>query len=187
LANFEESSRVDVAIRRATEADAAALAKVGAALFAQTYADSIPGDELASHLAQDFGEELQLREIRDPNISSFLVERDRMVLGFAQLRHAPLILGAGPAAEGELWRIYLDRSLHGSGVAHRLLAELGEAARSAGASGVWLAVWERNERAISFYKKHGFERVGRQDFHVGGEVHCDLVLRGPANASQDQL
>jgi ribosomal protein S18 acetylase RimI-like enzyme len=173
---------MEVLIRRASEADAAALAKVGAALFEQTYAGSIPVAELAVHLARDFGEEIQLGEIRDPNVSSFLVERDGSVLGFAQLRNVPLTLGNGPAAEVELWRIYLDRSLHGTGIAHRLLANLGATARSSGASGVWLAVWERNERAIAFYKKHGFERVGRQDFHVAGEVHCDLVLRAPANA-----
>ena len=171
-----------VVIRRASVDDASTLARVGAELFEQTYTDSIPADELATHLAQDFGEAQQLAEIRDPSVSSFLVEMDGDTLGFAQLRRAPLAVGDGPDAEVELWRIYLDRSLHGRGVARRLLAELGQEARSFGATGIWLAVWEKNERAIAFYRKHGFESAGRQDFHVGGEVHCDLVLRGPADA-----
>ena len=171
-----------VEIRRASEADVSALARVGAALFEQTYGGSIPPDEMASHLEQDFGEEIQLRELRDPNISSFLVEEKGQVVGFAQLRRAPLPAAASAVAEVELWRIYLDRRLHGRGIARRLLAELGVQARAMGATGVWLAVWEKNARAISFYQKHGFEHVGRQDFHVGGEVHCDLVLRGPADA-----
>ena len=169
-------------IRRAEETDASTLAQVGAALFRQTYRGSIPSDEMAAHLDHDFGEAIQLGELRDPNVSSFLVEDDGEVVGFAQLRRAPLPASSDAAAEVELWRIYLDRRLHGAGIARRLLSELGGEARSMGATGVWLAVWEKNARAISFYRKHGFEPVGRQDFHVGGEVHCDLLLRGPADA-----
>jgi ribosomal protein S18 acetylase RimI-like enzyme len=33
-------------------------------------------------------------------------------------------------------------------------------------SGVWLAVWIENHRAISFYKKMGFKRVGNYDFKI---------------------
>lgn len=41
---------------------------------------------------------------------------------------------------------------------------------------MWLGVWERNGRAISFYGKCGFRRVGAQEFRVGGELHRDLVM-----------
>lgn len=173
---------MDVVIRRASESDAPALARVGAILFQQTYEGSIPPDEMASHLENEFGTDIQLGELRDPSISSFLVEGAGEVVGFAQIRGAPLPGDSSAVAEFELWRIYLDRSLHGRGIARRLLSELRSEAREMGATGVWLAVWEQNARAIAFYKKHGFEPVGRQEFHVGGEVHCDLVFRGPADA-----
>jgi len=79
-------------------------------------------------------------------------------------------------AEVELWRIYLDRSLHSRGVAQRLLRELGAEARSMGASWIWLAVREStSERSRS-------TRNRAQSFHVGGEVQRDLVLRGPEDA-----
>ena len=68
---------MDVVIRRATEDDAPALARVGAELFEQTYADSIPADELAAHLAQDFSEARQLEEIRDPKVSSLMARARR--------------------------------------------------------------------------------------------------------------
>ena len=104
------------------------------------------------------------------------------MLGFAQVRARPLPITAEEPASVELWRIYLDASLHGMGVGARLLREVGSIARSMEATGIWLAVWERNARAIAFYGKHGFARAGRQDFHVGGEVHCDVVLRAPPDA-----
>jgi ribosomal protein S18 acetylase RimI-like enzyme len=34
---------------------------------------------------------------------------------------------------------------------------------------VWLSVLNSNERAINFYKKTGFEKIGNHDFQIGKE------------------
>ncbi len=171
-----------VVIRRAEVADASVLARVGAALFAQAYDGSIPPGEMALHLAEDFGDGQQLGELSDPDVVSWLVEEDGEPLGFAQIRARPLPVPTHQPADVELWRIYLDRRLHGRGVGRELLSRIGGAAREMRASGVWLAVWEENARAIAFYSKHGFTPVGRQEFRVGHEVHTDLVLRASLDA-----
>jgi molybdopterin-guanine dinucleotide biosynthesis protein A len=44
---------------------------------------------------------------------------------------------------------------------------------------VWLAVWERNGRALGFYRKHGFRRVGTQGFRLGADTQTDDVLHRP--------
>jgi ribosomal protein S18 acetylase RimI-like enzyme len=41
---------------------------------------------------------------------------------------------------------------------------------------VWLDVWERNTRAISFYERWGFVVVGEQDFVLGDDVQRDLLM-----------
>lgn len=169
-------------IRRATPEDAAALAEVGARLFDQTYAGSIPADEMVAHMAKDFGLVQQSAELVDPSTVSYLVEGGGEVVGFAQVRARALPTASEEPADVELWRIYLDRRLHGTGMGQKLLAEVGRTARELGSSGVWLAVWKENTRAVAFYEKQGFRSVGRQDFHVGGEVHCDLLLRAPMDA-----
>jgi RimJ/RimL family protein N-acetyltransferase len=42
-----------------------------------------------------------------------------------------------------------------------------------------LGVWERNARAQAFYRKHGFNRVGRQTFVVGSDPQTDDVMLCP--------
>jgi ribosomal protein S18 acetylase RimI-like enzyme len=42
---------------------------------------------------------------------------------------------------------------------------------------VWLGVWEKNEAAIAFYKKMGFEEAGRHSFRMGDELQTDLVMK----------
>ena len=40
----------------------------------------------------------------------------------------------------------------------------------------WLGVWEENHRAISFYQKFGFEKIGVKEFLVGSVVDRDWIL-----------
>ena len=61
-------------------------------------------------------------------------------------------------------------------VAQRLMAASLAAARELGATHVWLGVWERNPRAIAFYRKSGFREVGTQYFQLGSDRQRDLVV-----------
>jgi ribosomal protein S18 acetylase RimI-like enzyme len=41
---------------------------------------------------------------------------------------------------------------------------------------MWLQVWERNERAIAFYKRWGFEVVGVGSKELGNSTGTDLIM-----------
>jgi ribosomal protein S18 acetylase RimI-like enzyme len=51
-----------------------------------------------------------------------------------------------------------------------------EAAAGTGAAGVWLGVNSQNARAIRFYEKSGFRKVGSKSFRLGTTVEHDFVL-----------
>ena len=42
---------------------------------------------------------------------------------------------------------------------------------------VWLGVWEKNEKALKFYKKNGFYRIGEHSFVIGNDVQTDYIMR----------
>ena len=42
---------------------------------------------------------------------------------------------------------------------------------------VWLDVWEKNLRAIEFYRRWGFVEVGTQGFVLGSDVQHDLLMQ----------
>jgi ribosomal protein S18 acetylase RimI-like enzyme len=44
---------------------------------------------------------------------------------------------------------------------------------------VWLGVWERNPRAIAFYRKFGFREVGTHVFPLGNDPQRDIVMARP--------
>ncbi len=45
-----------------------------------------------------------------------------------------------------------------------------------GCDSVWLGVWEKNSRAISFYKKMGFQEVGEHTFTLGYDPQRDIIM-----------
>ena len=170
-----------ITIRRATEADAGALAAFARRTFDETFgADNDPA-HLAVYLDQAYGEVLQAAEIRDPAMVTLLGEAEGRLAAYMQLRRgAPSTCHAGPEPL-EIKRFYVDAPWHGRGIARRMMAEAIAEARRQGARTVWLPVWERNPRAIRFYEKQGFRVVGAQEFLVGEDRQNDLVMARPVD------
>jgi len=163
-------------VRAATIADAAALAELGARLFFETYEHETPPADMAAFLAEAHGLEQQTRELSDPGIATFLADCGGELTGYTQVRIHAIPNGVAGDAQVELWRLYVDRRWHRRGIADRLLMRALEAARTFGASAVWLSVWERNPPAIAYYRKRGFREVGSHAFTVASSVYRDLVM-----------
>lgn len=51
-----------------------------------------------------------------------------------------------------------------------------DAARELGGRTLWLGVWERNPRAMAFYRKCGFRDAGSHQFVVGTDSQTDRIM-----------
>ena len=167
-------------LRRGTPADAATLAAFAARTFAETFGAFNAPENLNAHLASAYGVPQQTRELTDPAAVTLLAEDGTALVAYAQVRRAPpppaCVTAAAPI---QLQRFYVDGPAHGRGVAQRLMAAVQDVAREMGGRHVWLAVWERNPRAIAFYGKCGFVDVGDTVFYVGPDRQVDRVLVAP--------
>ena len=163
-------------IRRAGEVDAKPLADFAEHTFRETFlAENDPAD-IELHCKQSFGADIQRDEILDPNFYTLLAEHDGELVAYAQVRRFSPKEGVHAARPSELCRLYVGSDWQGKGLAAALMAEALAAARRCGADAQWLSVWERNPRAIAFYRKFGFEVVGEHVFKVGNDPQRDLVM-----------
>lgn len=168
---------MNVEIRNATDADATLLAEFGARTFYESFAKDNTPQDMQSYLDSAFSPQKQLAEIRNPDIDTLIAAgSDGRWAGFAQLYAGKRSSGVPEQGSLELWRFYVDRPWHGQGVAARLMDAAKQRARRRGATTLWLGVWERNARAQTFYRKHGFAKVGSQVFVVGSDPQTDDVL-----------
>ena len=58
----------------------------------------------------------------------------------------------------------------------RLMQRALAAARELGGRYAWLGVWERNSRAMAFYRKSGFDAIGSTHYVVGSDRQIDRVF-----------
>jgi diamine N-acetyltransferase len=166
----------DLTYRVATIADAAAVAAFGERVFRATFGPYAPAADLDTYCAETYGTEIQRGEIADPDRYVLLAHAAGELAGFGQLRAGnryACVTGAEPI---ELLRFYVDHRWHGRGVAAHLLAELDAEAAARGARTMYLAVFEHNDRARAFYRKHGFVEVGDTPFPLGATMQLDLVM-----------
>jgi ribosomal protein S18 acetylase RimI-like enzyme len=70
----------------------------------------------------------------------------------------------------ELSKLYVLERFCGLGLGHGLLRRAELLAKTRGARQVWLEVYALNPRAIAFYKRQGYNDIGRNDFQM--EVNC---------------
>jgi ribosomal protein S18 acetylase RimI-like enzyme len=165
-----------VTIRRADRGDAAALASLAERTFRDAFAATNDPVDMEIHCSTNFGPEVQLRDIQNPSLVTILGDDDGHLVAFAQLRlHSPIdcVLAKHPS---ELYRLYVMKRLHGLGIAHELMRAVLETVRTVGSDRIWLGVWERNGRALAFYRKFGFEVFGDHVFQFGRDPQRDLIM-----------
>lgn len=165
--------------REAQLGDAGGLAALAERTFRDTFAAVNTAENMELHCRSTYSEALQAAEIANPQMATLLSETDGRLVGFAQLRWGSAPKCVSARAPGEIQRLYVCADWHGKGVAQDLMTACLAQLNRRGSDVVWLGVWERNARAISFYKKLGFTAVGTHVFPLGNDPQRDIVMLRP--------
>lgn len=166
-------------LRIATASDASTLTSLAASTMREAFGPPYNAAELVDEYIQtSITQPILEKELADPRSVFFLVETaDQTPIGYAKMRqHAPPRKMTNRHAV-EIQRIYLLQSQVGQGLGRLLMDHCLTWARNEGYSAVWLGVWERNQRALAFYERMGFERFGYHYFQFGSERQRDFWLQ----------
>lgn len=170
-------SDASIRIRTASARDNQILARIGAQTFSDTFASDNTPQDMSAYLARSFGPDRQAAELADPGTTFLIAEAEGEAVGYARLKQGPVpdcIVGDRPV---EIARLYAVAGWIGRGVGAALMQACLDQARRLGSEVIWLDVWERNLRAIAFYRRWGFVEVGSQAFVLGTDVQHDLLMQ----------
>ena len=165
-------------VRRAVPGDALALSLVGSATFLDTFAGVIDGGDIVAHCVKQHSVAVYDAWLASSDAAVWLAETvdGGAPVGFAVLDRPNLPLDDLQPDDLELKRIYVLSRFHGSGVGPRLMNEAMDEARRRGARRALLGVYSDNARALAFYAKTGFVRIGARQFQVGAHTYSDHIL-----------
>ena len=163
-------------IRYGTTEDAKMLAELGARTFYDTFAKDNTPENIDAYLKKSFSPEIQFNELSQPDIIFLIAEFEDMPIGYAQLMINSKDESIKSTQPLEIRRIYASQEYLGRGVGKELMQAIASEAKLRGCDCIWLGVWEKNQRAIDFYKKWGFREVGTHIFSVGDDPQNDFVM-----------
>lgn len=174
-----------ITIRRAAAGDEEILAAIGAASFLENFVDLIPGADLIKHLRTQHCAEAYLKYLTgdDPRYACWLVELSSTgsPIGYAVTVPPELPIDTH-ATDIELKRIYVLSRYHGNGAAKVLQTAADNHASDLNCTRLLLGTHHDNQRAISFYRREGYETVGTRQFQVGDQLFDDIIMAKPLSA-----
>lgn len=163
-------------IRPATYDDAAALGAFGDKTFFETFGHLYPLGDAAFFADQRYSLERTRQDIDEVGRYIQVALIDDHIVGF--LDCGPLGLPVEKPVLGgvELYRLYVDASAKGTGLAQLLMDMALDWARDQHAPALYLGVYHDNARAQAFYRKYGFAIIGRYQFKVGNTLDDERIM-----------
>ena len=164
-------------IVRCGEADLYLLREFALAAFREAFESQNNPDDFAAYIAKAFDPEHLRSELENPASEFYLVKAGTEIVGYLKLNFP----GAQTDSFGdnclEIERIYTTSAHFGKGIGALMMAKAKDVAQAHQFGFVWLGVWEKNDRAIRFYEKLGYEVFGKHDFWMGPDLQHDLLMR----------
>ncbi|MDO5746921.1 MAG: tRNA (guanosine(37)-N1)-methyltransferase TrmD [Actinomycetaceae bacterium] len=185
-------------MRLAQPDDAQALATLAARLFPMACPKDLDRQSIQRHIDEEFSLDKFTHMLAQPDTY-------RIMLGYVSISGStkeliayslvenisldskpshPEVAKVVPPGTAELSKLYVDKAWQGSGVAGVLMQSSFDDIHglSPEAPAVVVSTHERNKRADIFYRRHGFRKVGKRTYNVGGQNMSDNVylaaLRG---------
>jgi diamine N-acetyltransferase len=163
-----------VTIRYATPADAELIADMSRTTFYEAFGKDNTKADMDIFMSEQFTKEELMKEVELSEGIFMLAYIDEEPVGYARMR----LKNSLAHEQGiEIARIYALNKAIGKGVGKALMLECINKANELQMKLIWLGVWEKNERAIAFYERWGFEQFGEHQFLLGTDLQTDLLLK----------
>lgn len=167
----------NIEVKRASASDIDKLQAIGRQTFFETFSAENTEEDMQKYLAEGFSEEKLAAELNDLNSEFYFALLDDSVIGYLKLNYGQSQTEIKDNDALEIERIYVLKEFHGEKVGQLLYERAMQVAQQMNASYVWLGVWEKNPRAISFYRKNGFVEFGKHIFKLGNDEQTDIMMK----------
>ena len=166
----------NLVIRYALPAEAPLIADISRQTFYETFAESNTVEDMEKFLNEQFSMDTLIKETEEPGNIFLLAYDDTEPIGYAKMRDGEKRSEFEGLCSIEIARIYAVKKSIGKGVGRELMQKCIDIAREMNRDIIWLGVWEKNERAIQFYLKWGFEKFAEHEFVLGNDVQTDWLM-----------
>ena len=175
--NYEMRKTMEKYLRKCTMKDFDTLRELSIRTYYETFAHLNTPEDMQAYLDEAFEVSKLRGELNNPDSDFFFLYFNDTLAGYLKLNEDPSQTDINDASSLEIERIYVSSKFQGKGLGRYLMKQAIAIATDRKKKYVWLGVWEKNEKAIRFYKKNGFYEIGTHTFVMGEDVQTDYVMR----------
>jgi ribosomal protein S18 acetylase RimI-like enzyme len=166
-----------VTIQKLTLDDADTLLILSKETFFHFFAHLNKPEDMEAYAAVAFTPQKIQSELSNPNSQFFFAMLDGEITGYIKLNYGAAQTELQDVNAVEIERIYVLAEHHGKKIGHQFIDFTLKEATAQNLQYVWLGVWEHNQKALAFYKKHGFEVFSSHEFMLGSDKQTDLLMK----------
>lgn len=166
-----------IIINKASAEDVEIVQSLGRQTFSETFAENNTEEAMKKYLEESFNTEKIKSELNNPDSFFYIAWEEDNPVGYLKVNSGKAQTELQDDTALEIERIYVKKSHHGKKVGQLLYNQALETAEQLGKSYLWLGVWEKNLRALQFYRKNGFVEFDKHIFRLGEEEQTDLMMK----------
>ena len=145
--------------------------------FIKAFAHQNKPSDIEMYVAEAFAIAQIQSEFDNPDSYHFFAENDSEIVGFVKLNLGSAQTETPFSNSLEIQRIYVIAKYQGLKIGEQLLQFVIDFAKRKKKDSIWLGVWEKNVRAISFYERNGFVAFSKHEFFVGKDQQFDIMMQ----------
>lgn len=167
----------DTVLKKCTAEDLDALRELMIRTFCEAFAHRNTDRDMEAYLKDAFNAARLRGELNNINSEFYFLYRGGKLAGYLKLNEAPSQTDLNDKLSLEIERIYISGEFQGEGLGGYLMNHAVDLSLRKNKRYIWLGVWEKNEKAIRFYKKNGFYKIGEHSFFIGEDQQTDFIMR----------
>ncbi|MGB0930145.1 MAG: GNAT family N-acetyltransferase [Chitinophagales bacterium] len=152
------------------------LKQISRKTFSDAFASMNSKENMLLYLSTAFSDEKLSAELTEENSQFYFAKYREETVGYLKISFDSVQTDLQDKDAMELERIYIKSTFQGKGIGKKLLSQAISIAQKKKVNYIWLGVWDKNEKAIQFYKKNGFEIFSSYSFQMGNESQTDYLM-----------
>ncbi len=164
-------------IYRCSLKDLDAIIEIGKETYINTFQSENTPEVMDDYIREAFNKSKIEQEIKNINSEFYFIQNQNEVMGYTKINISNAQTEIGTDDTLEIERIYIKDNYKGNKLGYKLIEFAITRAKQLGKKEIWLGVWEKNIKAIEFYKKCGFYIDGEHAFYMGNDKQTDFIMR----------
>ena len=153
------------------------LVDISRTTFDETFRAYNTEGNMKAYMDLSFSRDKLTKELENEESEFYFAYLNGSIIGYFKINSGRAQTDVYDKSSIELERFYLLKEFTGRNFGKQMLKKVINLAGKKNVKYIWLGVWEKNYRALYFYRKNGFIKFGEHFFTMGDDKQVDYLMR----------